>query len=109
MPEGFEETQRYWVDEPYACITILFDKIYKIYKYHVVEPSLSSFEWYLLERIYSDLQDVLTIEDTSKSDDKITVLTNKTLEILWQYRVDIDESSIFKILYLFEKKLHWLW
>jgi len=63
VPDGHTEVERYWVNEPYAFVSILDDT--RMLHYQVVEPSLTTYEKEILERVYEDLQDVLTLKDTS--------------------------------------------
>ncbi|MBA1343148.1 MAG: hypothetical protein C5S52_06080 [ANME-2 cluster archaeon] len=63
IPEGYTEINRYWVDEPYAFVLVLYDTRRKVPVYTVVEPSLTPFEKALLMRLYEDLSDVLTLDD----------------------------------------------
>ncbi|MFW5987151.1 MAG: type II/IV secretion system ATPase subunit [Methanohalophilus sp.] len=98
IPEEYEEIERYWVDEPYVFISIL--KRLGIYRYVVVEPSLSVYEKEILERTYSDLKDVLTIDDTPCSDsDKDIILVSKALSLFKRYHIPLEVSSKYRILY----------
>jgi len=63
IPDGYTEIDRYWVDEPYAFVLVLYDTAKKVPVYTVVEPSLTPFEKTLLLRLYEDLSDVLTLDD----------------------------------------------
>lgn len=63
IPDGYTEIDRYWVDEPYAFVLVLYDTVKKVPVYTVVEPSLTPFEKTLLIRLYEDLSDVLTLDD----------------------------------------------
>nr|QNT35460.1 hypothetical protein EKMJPAOO_00010 [uncultured Methanosarcinales archaeon] len=63
IPDGYTEIDRYWVDEPYAFVLILYDTAKKAPVYTVVEPALTPFEKTLLMRLYEDLSDVLTLDD----------------------------------------------
>ncbi|MDY6958977.1 MAG: hypothetical protein SVK08_07440, partial [Halobacteriota archaeon] len=47
--EGFRELERYWTDEPFSFISILYNDEDHDYLYHVVEPELTPFEKALLE------------------------------------------------------------
>jgi len=96
MPDGYTEIERYWVDEPYAFISIIDDT--RMFHYQVVEPSLTTYEKEILERVYEDLQDVLTLKDTSKAD-KNAVLTDKTLSLFKSYHVVLDVASMHRIIY----------
>ncbi len=63
IPDGYTEIDRYWVDEPYAFVLVLYDTAKKVPVYTVVEPALTPFEKTLLIRLYEDLSDVLTLDD----------------------------------------------
>ena len=98
IPEGYEEIERYWVDEPYVFVSIL--KRLGIYRYVVVEPSLSVYEKDILERTYSDLKDVLTIDETTCADsDRDIILVSKALSLFKRYHIPLDVSSKYRILY----------
>ena len=96
VPDGHTEIERYWVDEPYTFISILDDT--KMLHYQVVEPSLTTYEKEILERVYEDLQDVLTLKDTSKAG-KNAVLTDKTLSLFKRYHALLDVASMHRIIY----------
>jgi len=68
IPDGYTEIDRYWVDEPYAFVLVLYDTAKKVPVYTVVEPSLTPFEKTLLIRLYEDLSDVLTLDDVEFAD-----------------------------------------
>ena len=96
VPDGHTEVERYWVNEPYAFVSILDDT--RMLHYQVVEPSLTTYEKEILERVYEDLHDVLTLKDTSKAD-KDAVLTDKTLSLFKRYRASLDVASMHRIMY----------
>jgi len=98
IPGGYEEIERYWVDELYVFVSIL--KRLGIYRYVVVEPSLSVYEKDILERTYSDLKDILTIDDTPCADaDRDVILVSKALSLFKRYRIPLEVSSEYRILY----------
>lgn len=109
LPLGYTEITRYWVNEPFAAICILHDTSEKNNIYAVQEPSLTAFEKALLERIYDDLQDVLSLDDAKvdsfslTTDSKSKILGRKILELITAYSVTIDDSTIYKILYYIER------
>ena len=63
IPDGYTVVERYWVDEPYELVQVLYDTAKKVPVYHVLEPMLTPFEMRLLGRLYEDLSDVLTLDD----------------------------------------------
>ena len=68
IPDGYTEVDRYWVDEPYELVQVLYDTAKKVPVYHVLEPVLTPFEMRLLGRLYEDLSDVLTLDDIDLGD-----------------------------------------
>ncbi len=97
VPDGYTELERYWVDEPYAFISIIQDR--GMAQYRVVEPSLTAFEKEILERGYEDLQDILTLEDMKSGADKETILTHKALSLFDHYHALLELPSLHKIMY----------
>ena len=63
IPDGYTEVNRYWIDEHYELVQVLYDIAKKVPVYHVLEPTLTPFEMRLLGRLYEDLSDVLTLDD----------------------------------------------
>ncbi len=103
VPEGFDEVERYWVDEPYSFVSILYDTIRSDTKYIVVEPKLNRFEKTLLEEVIMMLEDVLTLKgvenmDEFESVDRSELLREKTSSILSEYS-KLDTRSFEKIFY----------
>jgi flagellar protein FlaI len=99
---GYSEVERYWVNEPYAFISILRHDQSRDYLYFVAEPELSMFERMLLETVYENILDTLTLYDTSdqvRSD----ILEEKTLELIDGYSVDVSMLSLHKILYYIKR------
>ncbi|MDI6902767.1 MAG: type II/IV secretion system ATPase subunit [Methanocellales archaeon] len=101
--EGYKEVERYWVVEPYAFITILFNEEKHEYLYNVVEPALTPFERELLEELHERLQDVLILEDIGETTDREEVLTENAKTILRDYVKEIDPRSFAKILYFLKR------
>lgn len=100
--EGFIEKERYWVNEPYAFISILYDLNKKEYQYRIVEPELTVFEQMVLETVYENILDTLTVYETS-SQTKEEIIENKTLELIDSYSIEIDTKAIYKILYYIKR------
>ncbi|MDY6930455.1 MAG: ATPase, T2SS/T4P/T4SS family [Halobacteriota archaeon] len=101
--EGYRELERYWTDEPFAFISILYNDEDHDYLYHVVEPGLTPFEKALLERTYEDLRDIIILEDISTDSIKRLILREKLAELLRSYRLPLDPASFHKILYYAER------
>ena len=96
---GYDEVERYWVNEPYAFVVILFSLEKNANLYYVVEPKLSDFEDLFLREIKDRLKDVLLFEDIKREEDKDKILTNKVRRIVKDYALDLTPLTIEKILY----------
>src|SRR3989304_8479887 len=100
--EGYIEKEWYWVNQPFSFISILYNEEKKEYLYYVVEPELSTLEQMVLETLYENILDTLTLYDTSDKK-KSEILKKKTLELLDGYSIEIDMASIHKILYYIKR------
>ena len=100
--DGYIEKERYWVNQPFAFISILYNDQKKEHLYYTVEPELSTFEQMVLETLYENILDTLTLYDTSDQN-KATILENKTLELIDGYSIQIDMASLHKILYYIKR------
>ncbi|HEY9246992.1 MAG TPA: type II/IV secretion system ATPase subunit, partial [Candidatus Methanoperedens sp.] len=99
---GYAEKERYWVNEPYAFVSILFNEDKKEYLYFVAEPELSVFEQVVLETVYENILDTLTVYETS-DETKNQMLEKKTLELIDGYSIEIGTASLLKILYYIKR------
>ncbi|SFM26343.1 type II/IV secretion system ATPase subunit [Methanolobus profundi] len=100
---GVEEIERYWVDEPYAFVSIL--KNDNDLYYHVVEPELNEVERSLLDEVLFTIGDVLTLKDVNDLDEidkqnKYIILKEKINELL------SDNSQFSEI--IFEKIYYYI-
>ncbi|MFZ2411912.1 MAG: type II/IV secretion system ATPase subunit, partial [Candidatus Methanoperedens sp.] len=97
--EGYNEIERYWVNEPYALVVILFHSEKNAYLYYVAEPRLSDFEDLLLNEIKDRLKDILLFEEIKSEEDKEKTLTDKVRKVVKDYAIDISPLILEKILY----------
>jgi flagellar protein FlaI len=96
---GYEELERYWVNEPFSYISIQFNKENDDYIYSIVEPELTPFETALLNDVYERSRDVLSYKDLIEGADKKAILTKTVKRIIDNYIKDFDFKSFHKILY----------
>ncbi|WP_406657130.1 type II/IV secretion system ATPase subunit [Methanolobus sp. ZRKC2] len=106
-PAHMEEVERYWVDEPYCFISILYDTQKKTTNYYVVEPKLNKFEKTLLEDFNNVLGDQLTIsnpqdEEDFDSIDRYKLLKENTKQTLTKY-FDLQNRTFEKIYYYLKR------
>ncbi len=100
-PEGFNEVERYWINEPYSFVSIL--ERGNIYHYYVAEPTLTLYERDILERVYDDLQYILSIGGVNSSKGKETVLMEHALALFNRYHANLEVSSIYRIIYYLKR------
>ncbi len=97
--EGYNEIERYWVNEPFSFVVILFNPEKNSYMYYVAEPKLSDFEDLLLKEIKDRLKDILLFEYVKSDEDKEKILTGKVKKVIKDYAIDITPLTVEKILY----------
>ena len=97
--EGYEEVDRYWVNEPYAFVVVLHNNERDNLWYQVIEPHLGGFEMDFLEEIRSRLRDALLVEDIKREEDKEEILVKNVRSIVRDYAIDVDVPTLEKILY----------
>jgi flagellar protein FlaI len=104
MAEDMREVERYWVYEPFAFVSIFYDNRAKEHTYILCEPKLNDFEALLLERLYSDLRDILIrSEINSATADRKAVLQSRCDRLLNIYGIKLEEASLQKLLYYIER------
>jgi flagellar protein FlaI len=99
---GFVEKERYWVNEPYAFVSILYDEEKKEFRYHSVEPGLSVFERMVLETVYENILDTLKVYENADRT-KEEIIENSTLTLIDSYSIEIDTKATHKILYYIKR------
>ncbi len=97
--EGFNEIERYWVNEPYSFVVILFDPENNTHLYYAAEPVLTDFEELFLREIKERLKDVLLVETVQREEDKKKIITAKVIQLVKDYAIDITPLTLEKVLY----------
>lgn len=102
--ENYQEIDRYWVNEPYAFIVILYNEDKNNHLYYIVEPELTEFEHTFLLEIKDRLRDVLLVEEIDEDDqNKEKVLESKIRSIIQDYTIDITPPMLEKISYYIKR------
>lgn len=101
--EGYEEVDRYWVNEPYAFVVILFNPEINDYLYYLVEPELTDFEQTFLTEIKDRLRNALLVEDIENNGDKESVLDEKIRTIIKDYAIEVTPLMLEKISYYIKR------
>jgi flagellar protein FlaI len=98
IPEGYEVTEEYDVNPPYATVSVLYDDDNNEHVYHVHEPRLDGFERRLLERLFDDLRSVL-VEREFDEDTAHDAVKKGALRLIREYGVSPTPASFYRILY----------
>ena len=101
---GFEEVDRYWVNAPFAFVSINYDDVENEHQYHVVEPELDDLEAELLDRLFEDVRDSLVNrrasgDATAADADPEAVLKAELGDLLSVYGVEVDPASFYRLFY----------
>jgi len=94
-----EEVDRYWVDPPFAYVSIRYHDIANEHRYHSVAPELTDREADLLADLRADLRQTLLQrgEPDEKSPD--AVMETELTALLERYGRSVDTASYYRILY----------
>ncbi|MFC6732824.1 type II/IV secretion system ATPase subunit [Haladaptatus sp. DYSN1] len=96
--DGWEEIDRYWVNAPFAFVTILFNPAANDHRYHVVEPDLSPVEARLLETLVDDIRDPLLYRKTGEHSPE-DVLKDELRKRLEEYGVSVEMTTFYRLFY----------
>lgn len=99
IPPGYQEVNRYWVDEGRSLVDIALNEKTNQVEYLLYEPHLSEFEYELLERLHEDMRSVLILSDDELGKDRRTLLMEKMHLLLHEYGITLEEGSLFRLQY----------
>ena len=75
LTDNYEHIDEYWVDKGRSLVVIALNKKNNLNEYLLFEPSLSEFEYELLERLHEDLRDVLILtSEEIRKDHRVIIL-----------------------------------
>jgi flagellar protein FlaI len=96
--DGYEEVDRYWVNVPYAFVSINYDPEAQEHLYHVVEPALSELEEELLDRLFEDIRTPLLYRESVAETPEAT-LREELRNRLEEYGVTVGEETFYRLFY----------
>ena len=96
--DGYHELERYWLNAPFAFVSINHDPERDENRYHVVEPSLSPIERDLLDRLFEDIRIPLIYrEEVDTAPER--VLKEELAARLEEYGVVIEPETFYRLFY----------
>ena len=99
LPDAYEQVEEYWVEQGCSLIIIGHNKRTNQDEYLLFEPTLSDFEYELLERLHEDLRDVLILSSEEIKKDRRHLLLEKMNVLVEDYGLTLESSTRFKIQY----------
>jgi len=105
--EGYQEVERYWINEPYTFVVILYNAERNNHLYYVVEPEMTDFEKIFLTEIRDRLRDVLLVEKINEEGDKEKILDMKIASIIKDYSIEVTPTMMAKVSYYIKRDFIW--
>lgn len=97
--DDYEEIERYWVNRPFAYVTILYDEKSNTNRYHVVEPDLDEFEEYVREDLIRALRSDLMYKEFEDTSDRATIFDVEVPRVMEEHAATIEDGSLQQLLY----------
>ena len=92
------ELGHYWVNRPYAFVSVLFDEENRKYRYYITEPTLDDFEEYVYRDLKTVIRDVLLYRDIEEAD-REQVFETEVTDLLAEYGEDLPAVTLRKLQY----------
>jgi archaeal flagellar protein FlaI len=99
VDDSYEQIDQYWIENGCSLIIIALNKKTNQPEYLLFEPSLSDFEYELLERLYEDLRDVLILTSDEIKKDRRRILLEKMHSLIDNYGLTLELSTLYKLEY----------
>ena len=103
LDEG-KEVERYWVNKPYAYVSVLRDEKKRDETYHVVEPVMDEFEEFVSGDLTEILRDVITYVDVEEGEDREEKFKEVSEELIREYSGGMSDGSLHKIQYYLRRE-----
>ena len=102
--DGYREVDRYWVDAPFAFVSINYDPTAHEHFYYVVEPELDDWEVRLLDNLVDDLRDTLIHRRVVGEQNTEDVIKSELRTLLEEYGVVVDMRMFYKLFYYLDRR-----
>ena len=99
VPDSYEPLDQYWIQKGCSLVIIALNKRTNQKEYLLFEPSLSDFEYELLERLYEDLRDVLILNADEIKKDRKRILLEKMHHLVDDYGITLQAATLYKLQY----------
>lgn len=98
--DGRKEIERYWVNEPFAYVSVLYNENRRTYSYHITEPTLDDFEQYVRSDLVRATRNSLMYRDIDEDGrDRRDIFAEELREIIRDHAATVDPLSVQKLVY----------
>ncbi|SEL52244.1 type II/IV secretion system ATPase subunit [Haloferax larsenii] len=97
--EGAEDVEHYWVNKPFAFVSILYDPELREHRYHVSEPQLDTFENFVRDDLTKILRNSLLYRDLENEGEREEVFDEEARDIISEHAATVEDGSLWKLFY----------
>ncbi|MDS0474462.1 type II/IV secretion system ATPase subunit [Natrinema sp. 1APR25-10V2] len=97
--DDYAEVDRYWVNRPYAYVTVLYDEATNTNRYHVVEPDLDEFEEYVREDLIRSLRSDLLYKEFDGEIDRGVAFDEEVPRVMREHAATVGDGSLHQLIY----------
>ncbi len=94
-----DEISRYWVNEPFAYVSVLRDPDASELHYRVTEPELGEFERYVYDELTRILRNSLMYEPLEDESDRAANFDRRIVDLIDRHTAALSPVSIHKLVY----------
>jgi archaeal flagellar protein FlaI len=99
LTDNYELVDQYWIEKGRSLVIIALNRRTNQKEYLLFEPTLSDFEYELLERLYEDLRAVLILSADEIKKDRKRILLEKMHALVDDYGIALETSTLYKLQY----------
>jgi flagellar protein FlaI len=99
LTDNYELVDQYWIEKGRSLVIIALNRRTNQKEYLLFEPTLSDFEYELLERLYEDLRAVLILSADEIKKDRKRILLEKMHALVDDYGISLETSTLYKLQY----------
>ena len=99
LADNYELVDQYWIEKGRSLVIIALNRRTNQKEYLLFEPTLSDFEYELLERLYEDLRAVLILSADEIKKDRKRILLEKMHALVDDYGISLENSTLYKLQY----------
>ncbi|WP_416840637.1 ATPase, T2SS/T4P/T4SS family [Haloferax sp. DFSO52] len=97
--EGVQDIEHYWVNKPFAFVSVLYDHTQREYRYHVSEPVLDHFETFVRDDLTKILRNSLLYRDLDHEGDREDIFDDEARDIISEHAATVEDGSLWKLFY----------